>query len=118
MRIDQSAETITAGPYAAYLCGKQAGNEVAEKSIIESEASELCSETSYTVKDILNWSKDWKLAFVSGCLDSNGTVDSDKNEASVHTVNRKFALELQRILWSVGIPAEVRCNSNKKDEAS
>lgn len=118
VRIDQSVEEITAGPYAAYLCGKQAGNEVIEKSSIESEASELCSETSYTVKDILNWSKDWKLAFVSGCLDSNGTVDRDKNEASVHTVNRKLALELQRILWSVGIPAEVRCNNNKKDEAS
>lgn len=57
-------------------------------------------------KDILNWSKNEKLALLAGLIDSDGCIDSTgKQGIRISTVNRGLALSILRICWSIGIRA-------------
>ena len=67
------------------------------------------SHSKHIDQEILNWSVDEKLAFLSGYLDADGHLDSRNGtvKCRISSINKGLLLSVQRILWSVGTPASV-----------
>lgn len=61
--------------------------------------------------EILSWSIDEKAAFIAGYLDADGAVGyRDKKKRPIFricSVNKGLLLSVQRLLWSIGVPATV-----------
>ena len=74
-------------------------------------ANRLCSlfgagsRTKFIHTTVERWSAVEKAAFLGGLIDSDGCVTEDKHAVRIVTVNRGLALSVQRLCWSLGIPA-------------
>lgn len=64
------------------------------------------------VSAVHGWSRDERLAFLGGYIDSDGCVDKSDGAIRISTINRGLALDVQKICWSVGIPAYVHVGSS------
>lgn len=64
-------------------------------------------------KQLFNWSKEQKLAFIAGYLDSDGCVSkTQRNTFRISSINKGLILSIQRLAWSVGIPMTVHIGSS------
>ncbi len=57
-------------------------------------------------EDVFGWSREEKLSLLGGYIDTDGCVDA-RGSVRISTVNRGLALDTQRLLHSVGVPASV-----------
>jgi len=57
-------------------------------------------------EDVFNWSREEKLSLLGGYVDTDGCVDA-RGSIRISTINRGLALDTQRLLHSVGVPASV-----------
>ena len=67
------------------------------------------SRGKFISSEILGWSKPEKEAFIAGYLDADGHIGvrANKNVIRICSVNKGLLLSVQRIMWSIGIPATV-----------
>lgn len=68
----------------------------------------FCRE-KFIASEILHWSKPEKEAFIAGYLDADGHIGvrAKKHIIRICSVNKGLMLSVQRVLWSLGIPATV-----------
>lgn len=67
------------------------------------------SRGKFISSEILGWSKPEKEAFIAGYLDADGHIGvrANKHIIRICSVNKGLLLSVQRIMWSIGIPATV-----------
>lgn len=80
-----------------------------------------CRE-KHVSSEILGWSKQEKEAFIAGYLDADGNVSvrNNKHLIRICSSNKGLLLSVQRIFWSIGIPASVGLGNrleNMKDKS-
>ena len=71
------------------------------------------SREKHIDSEILHWSKEEKNAFISGYLDADGSIGmrGGKHMIRICSSNKGLLFSLQRIMWSIGIPATL-CHGN------
>jgi len=57
-------------------------------------------------EEVFGWSREEKLSLLGGYVDTDGCVDN-RGSVRISTVNRGLALDTQRLLHSIGVPASV-----------
>lgn len=69
-------------------------------------------------ENVFTWSTEEKKALVGGYIDSDGSFDKITGQTRIATVNRGLALDFQRILHSLEIPAYVSYGGHTVSEWS
>ena len=83
-----------------------------------SRVYDLCgigSKTKHIAADIFGWSKTEKEAFLAGYIDADGCVTPTAHVVRTCSVNRGLSLGIQRLMWSVGLPANCYIGSSEEN---
>jgi intein/homing endonuclease len=62
--------------------------------------------------EVFKWSKEEKLDLLAGMVDSDGSVDAERGSVRICTLNLGLLLDLQRVCFSLQLPASVGINNN------